>query len=115
MTGDHSAQTSSRPSSLEPRICEAIRTLSVLEFEYEGRLRVVHPYCHGFTSTGLETLRAIQVEGESRTGGFGYGKLWTVAKMSHLRTTIGRRFQPEDPDYNPDDSAMAEIHCRVKR
>jgi hypothetical protein len=34
--------------------------------------------------------------------------------MSHLRTTIGRRFQPEDPDYNPDDSAMAEIHCRVK-
>ena len=96
----------------ESAVCDAIRTRSVLEFDYGGHHRVVQPYCHGVTSKGLESLRAIQVEGQSRSGGFGYGKLFTVARMRNLRSTA-RRFVPDDPNYNPDDTAMVEIHCRV--
>jgi hypothetical protein len=82
----------------------------VLEFDYDGRHRIVNPYCHGFTRKGHETLRAVQVGGAA--GGFGYGKLWTVAKISALRPT-GATFVPDDPNYNPDDSALIEIHCCV--
>lgn len=94
-------------------ICAALRNRQLLEFEYEGLRRVVAPYCHGFTSKN-EVLRAVQVQGESRSRGIGSGKLWTVSKMLDLRAT-GATFEPDDPHYNPDDSAMVTIHCRVRR
>lgn len=95
------------------QICEAIAGLVLLEFDYEGLHRVVAPYCHGFTANG-EALRALQVGGESRSRGFGFGKLWMTSKMSAARVTT-RRFVPDDPHYNPDDRAMVRIHCRVPK
>jgi hypothetical protein len=92
-------------------ICAAIRDCELLEFDYDGLHRVVAPYCHGFTGEN-EVLRAIQVRGESRSGGMGFGKLWRVDKMLNVRGT-GEGFVPDDPHYNPDDSAMTRIHCRV--
>ncbi len=97
------------PHRLELDICHAVARLCLIAFDYDGVRRVVRPYCHGFTRTGAETLRAVEVGG--RDGRF--GKLWTVAKMQDLRLT-DEKFIPDDPDYNPDDSAMVEIHCRVE-
>lgn len=94
-------------------ICAAIQNCELLEFEYDGLHRVVAPYCHGFTSKG-EVLRAVQVRGESRSRGMGFGKLWTVDKMLNVRRT-GDSFLPDDPHYNPNDTAMLTIHCRVRR
>jgi hypothetical protein len=99
---------------VESRICEAIRGLKMLEFVYDERPRGVQPYCHGFKEAGDEVLRAIQVEGESRSGPIDSGKLWTVAKIRNLRVSE-RSFEPNDPKYNPNDKAMATIHCRVER
>jgi hypothetical protein len=95
-------------------ICAAIRDRLLLEFRYRDRLRVVAPYCHGVSAKGSEVLRAVQVRGESSTGsgGLGFGKLWTVAEMLALRL-LDEPFTPNDPNYNPDDSAMARIHCRI--
>jgi hypothetical protein len=95
-------------------ICEAIRRRRVIEFDYGRGRRIVHPYCHGVTSTGTESLRAVQVGGPSGPGGLGFGKLWATSKMSNLSVTE-QEFVPDDPNYNPDDSAMVEIHCRVER
>ena len=95
-------------------LCEAIEALLVLEFEYEGLPRVVCPYLHGRKPTGVESLRAIQVGGRSRSGHFGHGKLWDLPKIEKLRLTT-TKFFPDDPLYNPNDSAFAEIHCRVRR
>jgi hypothetical protein len=100
---------------LELKICEAIGAQRMLEFDYGGSHRVVQPYCHGFTRKGAETLRAVEVNSESsdsRSGGRRFGKLWTVAKMQNLRVA-SQTFVPDDPDYNPDDSALLEIHCCV--
>lgn len=94
-------------------ICAAIRQCRLLEFQYEGLHRVVAPYCHGFTNKG-EALRAVQVRGDSHSGGFGFGKLWMVTKMSDIRGTT-ESFVPDDPHYNPRDSAMTTIHCSVQR
>jgi hypothetical protein len=94
-------------------ICAAIRDCTLLEFDYDGLHRVVAPYCHGFTAKGA-VLRAIQVRGASHSRGRGFGKLWTVEKMLNVHQT-SEPFSPDDPHYNPDDSAMTEIHCRVRR
>jgi len=101
------------PRELELKVCEAIGSQQMLEFDYGGYHRVVQPYCHGFTRKGAESLRAVQVNADRRADGSGFGKLWTVAKMQNLHVAV-ETFDPDDPDYNPNDTAMSEIHCRVK-
>jgi hypothetical protein len=93
-------------------ICQAIRDRLLLAFDYGGHHRVVAAYCHGTNRRGVEALRAVQLRGSSSSGGFGFGKLWTVADMRNART-IDETFVADDPDYNPDDSAMRWIHCRI--
>jgi hypothetical protein len=100
------------PRDLELKICEAIGAQRLLEFDYGGAHRVVQPYCHGFTRKGAETLRAVQVSSDSGAGGRSFGKLWTVAKMQNLHVA-NETFAPDDPDYNPNDTALLEIHCAV--
>ncbi len=93
-------------------LCEAIRRRRLLQFQYHGLQRVVAPYCHGTSTRGVEVVRAVQVSGSSSSGGFGFGKLWAVTEMENL-VVLTEPFVPDDPDYNPDDSAMKRIHCRV--
>lgn len=93
-------------------ICEAISERRLLQFNYHGKLRVVAPYCHGVSTRGTEVLRAIQVRGASGSGGLGVGKLWAVGDMIDPRV-LDEPFAPDDPNYNPNDSAMSEIHCCV--
>jgi hypothetical protein len=95
-------------------ICDAIRQRLLLEFRYRGLPRVVEPYLHGISTRGVEVLRAIQVGGQSNSGGFGYGKLWTVADITALRITT-ETFPADDPNYDPNDSGMQSIHCRIER
>lgn len=97
------------------RVCEAIASRSLLEFDYRGEHRIAVPYCHGTSARGAEVLRAVQLRrpnSRSNSGGFGFGKLWRLAEMENVRVS-SERFAPDDPDYNPNDSAMAHIHCRV--
>lgn len=98
--------------SVAATVCEAIRGKHLLEFSYHGRSRVVAPYCHGVSTRGVEVLRAVQIRGESASRGFGFGKLWAVPEMQDVRV-LEERFLPDDPDYNPNDTAMTTIHCRV--
>jgi hypothetical protein len=93
-------------------ICDAIQRRALLEFQYHGRHRVVAPYCHGVSTRGLELLRAVQVRGSSGSGFSKAGKLWNVAEMENTRIT-DETFTPDDPQYNPNDTAMKEIHCRI--
>jgi hypothetical protein len=96
----------------DARIYHAIHTRTLLAFDYGGHPRIVAPYCYGLTAANIETLRAIQIGGTSSSGGFGFGKLWTISKISNLRTTA-EPFLPTDPSYNPNDSAMTRILCRI--
>jgi hypothetical protein len=93
-------------------ICDAIRNRNLLEFEYHGLQRVVAPYCHGVSTKGAEVLRAIQVRGASSSSGYGFGKLWIVADIKNPRI-LQEVFSPDDPNYNRNDVAMKQIHCRV--
>jgi hypothetical protein len=93
-------------------VCRAIRLRALLQFRYDGLVRVVAPYCHGVTTRDREALRGVQLRGGSRSGSIGVGKLWLTAKMSGVRI-LPESFTPDDPDYNPQDAAMQSIHCQV--
>jgi hypothetical protein len=96
----------------ETLICEAIAKRARLEFRYQDLYRIVEPYCLGISTKGVKVLRAVQVRGSSSSRGYGFGKLWTVASIQELRL-MDERFEPSDPQYNPNDSAMREVRCRI--
>lgn len=102
-----------KTSTSAEQICRAIRERRLLTFDYDGRERVVAPYCYGISTKDADMLRAIQVRGASNAGGLGFGKLWTVSKMIDLRV-VDETFKPNDPNYNPDDSAMKRVICRIE-
>ena len=93
-------------------ICQAIRRRALLEFLYDDRMRVVAPYCCGVSARGVDVLRAVQVRGESASGGLGFGKLWSIEKIEGLRM-LSETFTPDDLDYNPRDRAMTKIYCGI--
>src|SRR4026209_1977469 len=95
-------------------ICEAIRKRLLLEFRYGGLPRVVEPYAHGISTRGTEVLRAVQVGGSSNSGGFGYGKLWTVEEITALRITT-ESSPAAAPNNTPADRGIKSTHCRIER
>jgi hypothetical protein len=97
--------------TIRSQLCRAIRSRTLVEFDYDGRHRIVAPYCYGVTR-GIELLRAIQIGGSSRSDSFGFGKLWHVIKMENLQNS-DERFVATDPKYNPNDQAFARIYCRI--
>jgi hypothetical protein len=94
-------------------ICRAIQEHRKLTFDYNGLRRIVVPYCYGVSKRDMEVLRAIQVGGASSSHGYGFGKLWTVSEMSALQVSA-EQFVPNDPNYNPNDSAMKQVICRIE-
>ncbi len=93
-------------------VCEAISERSVVEFEYDGAIRVVEPHCHGQTKAGKEMVRAYQTDGYSKSGPVEGWKLYDVAKIVGLKRT-GASFADNRPNYNPNDIHLIYVHCRV--
>ena len=82
-------------------LCRSIELRVLLAFDYDGHPRVVAPYCHGHDRKDAEVLRAIQVGGTSRSGGFGFGKLWLVSKMRNVRKANRRALRAERFELQP--------------
>jgi hypothetical protein len=77
-------------------------------------LRVVQPYCFGVSMRDNNVLRAVQVRGSSASNQLGIGKLWTTDEIREPRI-LDETFTPSDPNYNPNDTAMKRIYCRIAR
>jgi hypothetical protein len=95
------------------QICRAIRERRLLMFDYNDKPRVVAPYCYGISTRNSELLRAIQVRGASSSGKLGLGKLWSLDQMTGVHVS-DETFVADDPNYNPNDSAMTRILCRIE-
>lgn len=94
-------------------ICRAIRERRVIRFLYNDDLRRVEPFCYGESPKGKELLRAYQIGGGSASDSLGW-KLFDVEKIEALSVTDAT-FEGRRPFYNPQDSAMETIYCRVSR
>ena len=89
-------------------ICEAINARKVISFLYKNRTRTVEPHLVGYDGDGDLTLSAWQL-----TGGSGAGwRDFHVAKLSSLSIT-DRTFGRARPGYNPQDSTISRIVCRL--
>lgn len=100
-------------NAIAEQICRAIKDRKLLVFDYNDKPRVVAPYCYGISTRKSEILRAIQVRGTSNSGKLGLGKLWSLDQMVGVRVS-DETFVPDDPNYNPNDSAMTRIVCRIE-
>lgn len=78
-----------------------------------GGTRLVEAFCYGVhRSSNNEVLRGYQVGGYSESGEPTGWKLFHVLDMLELVVT-SKHFSGDRDYYNPNDSAMKTIYCRV--
>lgn len=96
------------------KICEAISNKQLIQFYYEGGIRVVEPHCYGIhKDTGKEVLCGFQTEGYSRSGGLPNWRFFIVDKISKL-VVKNDHFTKPRPLYNPNgDKRMSTIFCNI--
>jgi hypothetical protein len=96
---------------MKKEIIDAIENLIVIEFHYEGELRVVEPHCYGQTTAGNEGLRAFQVDGYSSSGKFGW-KMYDLGKAENINVT-DQSFVGPRPGYSSGDKGMSKIFIEL--
>lgn len=97
---------------MNSKICEAINSKRVIQFDYNGGMWLVEPFCYGISSKGNEILRGYQTGGYSESGKPEGWKLFDLSKVSGLEIT-NISFEGIRPDYNPNDRAMVRIYCCI--
>ncbi|QXV66448.1 hypothetical protein INP83_05020 [Mucilaginibacter sp. 21P] len=92
-------------------LTKAIQSQFLIEFEYDGGIRVVEPHCHGLSLKGNHVLRAYQVDGYSSTGAYG----WKLYDISKVTTIIIREdiFPSVRTGYSKGDKGMISIYCEL--
>jgi len=86
-------------------IIAAIKSRSLVTFDYEPGERLIEPHAVGRSKDGNLLLRAFQVSGASASGEHVNWKLFRLDRMGHANDS-GEFFDGPRPEYNPDDSAM---------
>lgn len=95
---------------MNQKIINAIENQNVIEFYYEGKLRVVEPHCYGETTAGNHGLRAFQVDGYSSSDKMGW-KMYDLGKAEDIETTEDT-FEVRS-DYKRGDRGMSEIYAEI--
>jgi len=96
---------------MNQNIVDAIENQNVLEFYYEGELRVVEPHCYGLTTAGNEGLRAYQIGGYSSSGKLGW-KMYSLDKANRI-TNTDDEFDGPRPGYQSGDKGMSRIYAEL--
>jgi len=92
-------------------ICQAIKERKVLQFSYEGNIRIVEPFTLGnHKDTGNLVLSAFRIGGYSKSANEPQWRLYIVNEMQNLSST-NQRAMATRPGYNPNDSRMSTIIC----
>jgi len=70
---------------MKQTIIEAVNKRNLLEFRYDGHLRLVEPHTYGVSTIGNDTLSAYQVEGTSDKGDVPDWKLFIISRITDLK------------------------------
>jgi hypothetical protein len=92
-------------------LCLAIAGKQLVQFKYDGRTRIVEPFCCGISSAENYVLRGFQIRGTDKTKPLCW-RLYELSAMSQLSVTK-HGFKGKRDDYNGEDSAMTKIFCRI--
>lgn len=96
---------------MNQKIVDAIENKNVIEFYYDGELRVVEPHCYGVTTAGNEGLRAFQTDGYSSTGKLGW-KMYDLGKADNI-TITENQFDGPRPGYQSEDKGLSRIYAEL--
>lgn len=91
-------------------IVNAIKSCKVIQFSYEGELRIVEPHCYGITTKGNEAIRAYQIDGYSSSGTLGW-KMYDLSKAEDIQV-LDQAFGVRD-GYKKGDKGMGQIYCEL--
>lgn len=95
------------------KICSAIESKSVIEFDYEGMgKREVEPHTCGVSTAGNEVIRGFQTYGFSKSNKQPPWKLFDIEKISNL-TVLDKKFARARPGYSQGDSAFDQIFAEL--
>ena len=80
-------------------LCEAIDQGELIEFEYEGLVRIVEPYIYGVGENGEILLKAFQTGGFNKKNDNSY--TWDVYQVEKMGTVqfVGKGFNHERAGY----------------
>ena len=93
-------------------ICDAINSRRILEFDYDGHRRVIHPAAAGpHATTGNPVLRGYQVDGTSSSGVVPDWRLFEIDKIQNL-VVLGETFDTDPPGYQKGDKHIA-VECEL--
>jgi predicted DNA-binding transcriptional regulator YafY len=94
-------------------ICDAINRRLVIQFNYDGELRIVEPFVLGYhKDTGNLVLRSYRVGGFSKSEREPNWRLFDTSMIQNLQIT--EKIAHSDREYyNPNDKHMSKIICNI--
>jgi hypothetical protein len=96
---------------LNTTICDAIRDGEIIEFNYEGAIRIVEPFIYGADENGVTLLKGYQIGGFNRVNDNSYTwDTYNVEQMSTIKF-IGKKFKDKRAGYDPHDPVFKNIYC----
>lgn len=93
-------------------LCEAIRNRKLISFYYKDGERTVEPYLVGLNKDNHVALSAWFIKGYSKSRTYNDWKEYLLKDMTRI-VILDETFSPPRPRYNPHDSRMNQIYCRV--
>lgn len=96
---------------MQQKIIDAIGNQNVINFYYDGELRIVEPHCYGMTTAGNEGLRAYQTGGYSSSGKFGW-KMYDLGNAEDINITDDQ-FDGPRSGYKSGDKGMSKIYAEL--
>lgn len=94
-------------------ICSAIASRHLVELLYNGQLRLIEPYSHGFSSDGREMLVGFQRAGGSDSGQVEGWKAMAVRRIERL-VVLDVTFIPGREEYRAGGSKNIDApHCEI--
>jgi predicted DNA-binding transcriptional regulator YafY len=92
-------------------IYQAIKDRNVIQFSYDGQLRIVEPFTLGYhKDTNNLVLSAYRVGGYSKSQNDPPWRLYTVDDIRNLSVS-DKHAESYRQGYNPRDSRMSSIIC----
>ncbi|MDD2762030.1 MAG: hypothetical protein PHH11_17275, partial [Methylomonas sp.] len=78
------------------QICDAIREMRLVQFQYHGYLRIVQPATYGLDENGRKSLRAYQIGGKSATGHIPRWRIFHESDMTDF-LLLSEKFSTQPP------------------
>jgi len=92
-------------------ICDAIRDGEIIEFKYDGLVKIVEPFCYGKGSDGDNLLQGYVIGGFSK--GLQEGYSWEVFSEKDMGTVkfIGKKFKTLRAGYEQKGHHFVTTYC----